>query len=144
MSSSLDELPAHVRLEARATARDKAVAASDISPGSVILEVPSMVVLLLSSGKGRRCDFCLCSGTSEIRLARCTGCASYWYCGSQCAYPLSMTCSNSLENVSRPNLALGIAQKVLQETCFLYSISRFSMSGSARTTRCFASYPSHS
>lgn len=84
MSSSLDELPAHIRLEAHATARDKAVAASDISPGSIILEVPSMVVLLLSSGKGRRCDFCLCSGTSEIRLARCTGCASYWYCGSQC------------------------------------------------------------
>lgn len=84
MSSSLDELPAHVRLEAHATARDKAVAASDISPGSVVLEVPSLVVLLLSSGKGYRCDFCLCLGASEIRLARCTGCASYWYCGPQC------------------------------------------------------------
>ncbi|KAG2135011.1 hypothetical protein BD769DRAFT_447238 [Suillus cothurnatus] len=84
MSSSLDELPVHVRLEAHATARDKAVAACDINPGSVVLEVPSMVVLLLSSGKGRRCDFCLCSEASEIRLARCTGCASYWYCGPQC------------------------------------------------------------
>ncbi|KAG2338234.1 SET domain-containing protein [Suillus weaverae] len=84
MPSSLDELPAHVRLEAHTTARDKAVAASDISPGSIVLEVPSMVVLLLSSGKGRRCDFCLCTGASEIRLARCAGCASYWYCGLQC------------------------------------------------------------
>ncbi|KAG1849836.1 SET domain-containing protein [Suillus tomentosus] len=84
MPSSLDELPACVRLEAHATARDKAVAASDISPGSVILEVPSMVVLLLSSDKGRRCDFCLCSGAPEIRLAKCTGCALYWYCGPQC------------------------------------------------------------
>ncbi|KAG2155164.1 uncharacterized protein EDB93DRAFT_1131585 [Suillus bovinus] len=84
MPSSLDELPACIRLETHATARDKAVAASDISPGSVVLEVPSMVVLLLSSSKGRRCDFCLCSSASEIRLAKCTGCASYWYCGSQC------------------------------------------------------------
>lgn len=84
MSSSLDELPAHIRLDAHPTARDKAVAASDISPGSVVLEVPSMVVSLLPSDKGRRCDFCLCSGTSEIRLAKCTGCASYWYCGLQC------------------------------------------------------------
>ncbi|KAG1739600.1 hypothetical protein EDB19DRAFT_1711062 [Suillus lakei] len=84
MPSSLDELPAHVRLETHATARDKAVATSNISPGSVVLEVPSMVVLLLSSSKGHRCDFCLCSRASEIRLARCAGCASYWYCGPQC------------------------------------------------------------
>ncbi|KAG0697631.1 hypothetical protein DFH29DRAFT_811458 [Suillus ampliporus] len=84
MPSSLDELPAHVRLEVHATARNKAVATSNISPGSVVLEVPSMVVLLLSSGKGHRCDFCLCSGASGVRLARCSGCASYWYCGPQC------------------------------------------------------------
>ncbi|KAG1719242.1 uncharacterized protein EDB91DRAFT_1181778 [Suillus paluster] len=84
MPSSLDELPTHVRLETHATARNKAVATSTIRQGSVVLEVPSMVVLLLSSGKGHRCDFCLCSGASGVRLARCSGCASYWYCGPQC------------------------------------------------------------
>ncbi|KAJ8590047.1 SET domain-containing protein [Rhizopogon salebrosus TDB-379] len=84
MPSSLDELPAHVRLESHQTAHNKAVAVSNVSPGSVVLEVPSMVVLLLPSGKGHRCDFCLCSEASGVRLARCTGCASYWYCGPHC------------------------------------------------------------
>ncbi|OAX38145.1 SET domain-containing protein [Rhizopogon vinicolor AM-OR11-026] len=84
MPSSLDELPAHVRLESHPTACNKAVAVSNVSPGSVILDVPSMVVLLLPSGKGHRCDFCLCSEASTVRLARCAGCASYWYCGTQC------------------------------------------------------------
>ena len=95
MPSSLDELPAHVRLESHPTACNKAVAVNNISPGSVILEVPSMVVLLLPSGKGHRCDFCLSSEASGVRLSRCAGCASYWYCGAQCKCPLSMSFDNS-------------------------------------------------
>jgi hypothetical protein len=35
MPSSLDELPAHVRLESHPTAHNKAVAVSNVSPGSV-------------------------------------------------------------------------------------------------------------
>jgi hypothetical protein len=41
MPSSLDELPAHIYLESHPT-RNKAVAVSNVSPGSVVLEVPSM------------------------------------------------------------------------------------------------------
>jgi SET and MYND domain-containing protein len=42
MPSSLDELPAHNYLESHPATRNKAVAVSNVSPGSVVLEVSAI------------------------------------------------------------------------------------------------------
>ncbi|KAF9230193.1 hypothetical protein BU15DRAFT_91168 [Melanogaster broomeanus] len=74
-----------ISLQSHPTARDKAVSDSLLSLGSIIVSVGCLANVLLPNEKGRRCDFCLSlAPQSEGRLQRCTGCASYWYCGTKC------------------------------------------------------------
>ncbi|KAF9230204.1 hypothetical protein BU15DRAFT_69395 [Melanogaster broomeanus] len=78
-------LPMGISLQSHPTARDKAVSDSLLSLGSIIVSVGCLANVLLPNEKGRRCDFCLSlAPQSEGRLQRCTGCASYWYCGTKC------------------------------------------------------------
>jgi len=73
-----------VRLESHPTARNRAIAAICLHPGAVIATVPSLATSLLPSQKGFRCDFCHRRASEEVNLNRCSGCASYWYCGKEC------------------------------------------------------------
>ncbi|THH19192.1 hypothetical protein EW146_g1923 [Bondarzewia mesenterica] len=57
-----------VRLGFDSKARNRAVAVSDITKGKLILSTSSLSTALLASEKGQRCS----------------GCASYWYCGPDC------------------------------------------------------------
>ncbi|PCH40034.1 hypothetical protein WOLCODRAFT_116534 [Wolfiporia cocos MD-104 SS10] len=66
------------------TARNQAISVEALAPGSVVVSVPSLVTALLPSEKGRRCDNCHVLESGDIRLRKCTGCAAYWYCGSEC------------------------------------------------------------
>ncbi|KAH7915857.1 hypothetical protein BJ138DRAFT_1141031 [Hygrophoropsis aurantiaca] len=74
----------NVGLEPHPTARDKAVAKNVLRTGSLILSIPSLATILLPTEKGQRCDCCFSSQSSGVTLRRCTGCASYWYCGTKC------------------------------------------------------------
>ncbi|EIW81423.1 SET domain-containing protein [Coniophora puteana RWD-64-598 SS2] len=73
-----------VRLEPHPTARNKAVTSRSFSPGDCILTVRAFATALIPSFKGKRCDRCLRLESSGIDLKRCSGCASYYYCGPQC------------------------------------------------------------
>ncbi|KAI8994142.1 SET domain-containing protein [Trametes punicea] len=74
----------NVRLVPHPTARNAAVATSQIRAGSVIASIPSLSTCLLPSEKGKRCDECHTSQTEHVRLRKCSGCASFWYCGATC------------------------------------------------------------
>ncbi|KZT09128.1 SET domain-containing protein [Laetiporus sulphureus 93-53] len=73
-----------VCLEHHPTARNKAVAARSLNAGSVIITVPALSSVLYQSAKGQRCDACHRLSSSTDRLRKCTGCAGYWYCGTEC------------------------------------------------------------
>ncbi|KAL0961154.1 hypothetical protein HGRIS_006126 [Hohenbuehelia grisea] len=74
-----------LRLESHLEARNKAVAARNISAGAVVLSTPGFATVLLPSEKGRRCDAChLPGGGQRQAILRCSGCASYFYCDSSC------------------------------------------------------------
>ncbi|KAF8231722.1 SET domain-containing protein [Tricholoma matsutake] len=78
-------LPTHVlRLEPHPIARSQALATCHLPEGSRIVSIPSLVTVLLASEKGRRCDNCFRLTSERRQLQRCTGCGSYWYCGTQC------------------------------------------------------------
>ena len=74
-----------VRLGPHPTARNAAVAKSLIEAGSTVVSVSALSTCLLPSEKGRRCDGCHILESEEVKLRRCTGCASSWYCGTTCA-----------------------------------------------------------
>ncbi|KZT65794.1 SET domain-containing protein [Daedalea quercina L-15889] len=80
----LDLTPAHVRLETHLTARNKAAASSSLAAGTVILVAPALSTALVQAAKGLRCDNCHRLASDVVQLRKCTGCASYWYCGRQC------------------------------------------------------------
>lgn len=71
-----------VQLEHHPVARSQAVATENLLPGSLILSIPSLSYVLLPAEKGRRCD--ACHRLSKAQLRKCTGCASYFYCDSEC------------------------------------------------------------
>ena len=73
-----------LRLEAHPVARNQAVAVSDIHPGTCMLREVALASVLLLGDKGRRCDACLRSSSINEHLKRCSGCASYWYCNTEC------------------------------------------------------------
>ncbi|KAI0057828.1 SET domain-containing protein [Artomyces pyxidatus] len=73
-----------VRLDAHPTARTMAVARSAMMKGETIVTATPLSTALLPEQKGRRCDFCHILKAGNIQLFKCSGCASYWYCGSQC------------------------------------------------------------
>ncbi|KAH9947569.1 SET domain-containing protein [Amylocystis lapponica] len=74
----------YLRLEPHPTARSKATAAELLQPGAIVLSVPSLSTCLLQTEKGRRCDGCHSLPSAGAKLKRCSGCASYWYCGTTC------------------------------------------------------------
>ncbi|EIW59441.1 SET domain-containing protein [Trametes versicolor FP-101664 SS1] len=77
-------LPPQVRLASHATARNAAVATSALPSGSVIATIPGLATCLLPSEKGKRCDACHILQSDAVTLKRCSGCASFWYCGTLC------------------------------------------------------------
>ncbi|KAF8073697.1 hypothetical protein FPV67DRAFT_761319 [Lyophyllum atratum] len=77
-------LPENVRLALHPTARSQAVAVSQFSEGSTIATIPSLISVLLPQEKGRRCDTCFRISSEQRTLRKCTGCASYWYCSTEC------------------------------------------------------------
>ncbi|KAF9228438.1 SET domain-containing protein [Gyrodon lividus] len=78
-------LPMSISLQSHPTARNKAVSNYLLLAGTTIISVGSIANVLLPKEQGRRCDFCLSlESQTEGRLRRCTGCASYWYCGTKC------------------------------------------------------------
>ncbi|KAH9936369.1 SET domain-containing protein [Fomitopsis serialis] len=81
---ALDLTHASIRLEEHSSARNKAVASSSIVAGKVVLTVPALSTALLQTEKGRRCDYCHRLASDAVQLRKCTGCASYLYCGKEC------------------------------------------------------------
>ncbi|KZT23432.1 SET domain-containing protein [Neolentinus lepideus HHB14362 ss-1] len=73
-----------VKLGPHLTARNTAIANVLLRASETILSVPAWITALLLSEKGRRCDWCGCLPSPGCSLKKCTGCGSYWYCGSQC------------------------------------------------------------
>jgi hypothetical protein len=98
-----DELH-HVYLSPHSTARDQAIAKTNLSPGSVIVSVEALATALMQSEKGRRCDECHIRQSEDVRLRKCTGCASHWYCGVDCAWSMAPLLSFCL---SRCTIRLG-------------------------------------
>ncbi|OJT13051.1 Histone-lysine N-methyltransferase ASHR1 [Trametes pubescens] len=79
-----EALPPRVRLEPHLTARNAAVSTSPFPSGSVIATIPGLATCLLPSDKGKRCDACHILQSDAVTLKRCSGCASFWYCGTLC------------------------------------------------------------
>ncbi len=75
----------NLRLEPHATARNKAVAKIEFTPGSVIVVAQPLTTALLPVEKEQRCDLCHRHPQHNGRLLKCTGCASHWYCDVLCA-----------------------------------------------------------
>ncbi|KAJ7935654.1 hypothetical protein B0H13DRAFT_1949076 [Mycena leptocephala] len=61
--------------------RSQAVATKHLSAGSLIVSCEALTTVLLPEEKGHRCDAC---HRLSLRLQKCSGCASYWYCSSSC------------------------------------------------------------
>jgi hypothetical protein len=72
-----------LELQDDARARSRAVASKTIAAGSVILSDSYLAAVLLPSEKGRRCDTCY-RMSKDKALRKCSGCASYWYCDTNC------------------------------------------------------------
>ncbi|KAI6144743.1 hypothetical protein BKA82DRAFT_16737 [Pisolithus tinctorius] len=98
-----------VVLQAHPTARDTAVSETRVSAGTVLVAVPCLAQVLLGAEKGRRCDCCLTPEEADLRLRRCSGCGSYWYCDAQCQrahWPAHKKyCSNFARYTSSPAFA---------------------------------------
>ncbi|KAI0086472.1 hypothetical protein BDY19DRAFT_345051 [Irpex rosettiformis] len=77
-------LPPTIALKTHDLARQKACATQTLFPGTCVVTVEALETALLPSEKGQRCDFCLCRPLEAKRLARCSGCAEFWYCGPIC------------------------------------------------------------
>ncbi|KAI0304357.1 hypothetical protein B0F90DRAFT_1704858 [Multifurca ochricompacta] len=74
----------NLRLEPHATARNKAVAKIELLQGSVIIVSQPITTVLLAGENHGRCNFCHKLPTRNDRLFKCTGCASFWYCDTEC------------------------------------------------------------
>ncbi|KAI0050375.1 hypothetical protein FA95DRAFT_620593 [Auriscalpium vulgare] len=82
--SSIEDSLVRLQTHPLPVARDRAVARRAIIAGQTILQTSPLTTALLPAEKGRRCDHCHILQSDEIKLAKCSGCASYWYCGSTC------------------------------------------------------------
>ncbi|KAL4258231.1 MUB1/samB family protein [Pleurotus pulmonarius] len=71
----------NVKLETHPTARNQAIATRPLSAGSIILSIHAFATVLFENQKSRRCDHCL---TLSETLRKCSGCASCWYCDTNC------------------------------------------------------------
>ncbi|KAI0670829.1 SET domain-containing protein [Trametes maxima] len=74
----------HIRLGSHPTARNAAFSVSSLPSGSVIASITSFSTCLLPTEKGKRCDGCHTLPSDGLNLRRCSGCASFWYCGTAC------------------------------------------------------------
>ncbi|KAI0345845.1 hypothetical protein BDW22DRAFT_1324583 [Trametopsis cervina] len=83
-SNSNSQIPSNIHLKSHPTARDQACAANYTFAGTIVLQVEALATALLPSEKGQRCDNCMRRPETGTRLAKCTGCAEYWYCGTTC------------------------------------------------------------
>ncbi|KAJ7459866.1 hypothetical protein FB451DRAFT_1271782 [Mycena latifolia] len=72
---------ASVKLEPSATARSQAVATRRLSAGSLVVTCEALSTVLLPEAKGERCDTC---NRKSVALQKCSGCAAYFYCGTNC------------------------------------------------------------
>ncbi|KAI0030426.1 hypothetical protein K488DRAFT_54292 [Vararia minispora EC-137] len=70
-----------LRLDDDPKARNRAIATEGFKQGDIVARIPALSTALLPSEKGVRCDNC---HRKEKKLFRCTGCAAYYYCGSEC------------------------------------------------------------
>ncbi|KAI0770234.1 SET domain-containing protein [Fomes fomentarius] len=73
-----------IRLVSHPIARNAAVARSLLRSGTTIACTPPLATSLLPSEKSKRCDSCHCLQSEAVSLKRCSGCASFWYCGTTC------------------------------------------------------------
>ncbi|KAF8682799.1 SET (Su(var)3-9, Enhancer-of-zeste, Trithorax) domain [Rhizoctonia solani] len=69
------------QLKSDSRARSRAVAASPLEAGNIVLVETPLAVAIHPTYKGRRCDGCLREFDS---LQKCSGCGVYWYCGVAC------------------------------------------------------------
>jgi hypothetical protein len=82
--TGLEGFSRNLRLSPHPTARDRAIATTTLSPGSVVFSTEPLATVLIDREKGRRCDACHVLRSKNIPLRKCTGCVSYWYCGPEC------------------------------------------------------------
>ncbi|OSD07270.1 SET domain-containing protein [Trametes coccinea BRFM310] len=73
-----------VRLAPHPTARDAAVAVVPAKAGDPIAIVPALSTVISPDQKSWRCDQCGTASMGFLNLRRCSGCASFWYCGTIC------------------------------------------------------------
>ncbi|KAH9850123.1 SET domain-containing protein [Lenzites betulinus] len=71
-------------LKVHSTARNAAFSTSAQPPGSIVATISSLATCLLPSEKAKRCDVCHVLQSDAVKLKRCSGCASFWYCGTTC------------------------------------------------------------
>ena len=76
-------LSSGIQLQDDARARGRAVASKFLAAGSVVPSDSCLTAVLLPSEKGRRCDACY-RMSKDRALRKCSGCASYWYCDTDC------------------------------------------------------------
>ncbi|CAL1713172.1 unnamed protein product [Somion occarium] len=74
----------YIRLSDHPFARNQATASQPIHPGQVIFATLPLTTALLPSTEGQRCDNCHCLANDRVALLKCSGCASFWYCGVNC------------------------------------------------------------
>ncbi|KAI9058305.1 SET domain-containing protein [Trametes sanguinea] len=73
-----------VRLTPHPTARDAAVAVIPARAGDPVAIVPALSAVISQDQKSWRCDHCGTASMGLLNLRRCSGCASFWYCGTTC------------------------------------------------------------
>ncbi|KAI0823932.1 SET domain-containing protein [Trametes gibbosa] len=84
MEGSWAQTP-RVHLIPHPSGRNAAVSTSALPSGSVVASIASLATCLLPSEKAKRCDVCHILQSDAVKLRRCSGCASFWYCGPTCA-----------------------------------------------------------
>ncbi|KAI1793397.1 SET domain-containing protein [Ganoderma leucocontextum] len=73
-----------VRLGPHPVSRNAALTKVPVRSSSVVASVPALATSLLPAEKGKRCDGCHVLESDSVTLRRCSGCASFWYCGTTC------------------------------------------------------------
>lgn len=105
----------HISLETHPKARSKCVATAPRAAGTVLLVVPALSTALLQAGKGRRCDNCHRLESDIMRLRKCTGCVSYWYCGRECADHVFSAWNDPVSQMISKQVSLCSGQRITSE-----------------------------
>lgn len=96
-----------IRLEEHPTAREQALALRKFPPGTTVVRSTALAFVLTEKEKGQRCDACfrLAGPKSSLALRKCSGCAAYWYCGTECEL-LSAACVSCVDALQRPEASM--------------------------------------